>query len=78
MGGDISGLSVVHNAHPDRDIYFTEQWVGAPGPFPEYLNAHVKLLIIGATRNWSRMYWSGTWLLTKIMVRIHPGVARPV
>ncbi|HMH21791.1 MAG TPA: glycoside hydrolase family 30 beta sandwich domain-containing protein [Puia sp.] len=53
-GGDISGLSVVHNAYPDKNIYFTEQWVGAPGDFSAYLNSHVKYLIVGATRNWSK------------------------
>ncbi|HVU55395.1 MAG TPA: glycoside hydrolase family 30 beta sandwich domain-containing protein [Puia sp.] len=53
-GGDISGLSVVHNAYPEKNVYFTEQWVGAPGDFSAYLNSHVKWLIIGATRNWSR------------------------
>ena len=53
-GGDISGLSIVHNAYPGKNIYFTEQWVGAPGDLAAYLNSHVKLLIIGATRNWSR------------------------
>jgi glucosylceramidase len=53
-GGDISALSSVHNAHPDRNLYFTEQWVGAPGNFPEDLKWHVRELIIGASRNWSR------------------------
>lgn len=53
-GGDISGLSLVHNAHPEKNIYFTEQWVGYPADFGAYLNSHVKLLLIGATRNWSR------------------------
>ncbi|RYF98221.1 MAG: glucosylceramidase, partial [Chitinophagaceae bacterium] len=27
-GGQISALSQVHNAYPDKHIYFTEQWVG--------------------------------------------------
>jgi glucosylceramidase len=53
-GGDISGLSLVHNAHPAKNIYFTEQWVGYPGDFGAYLTAHVKLLVVGAVRNWSR------------------------
>lgn len=53
-GGDISALSVVYNAHPDKNVYFTEQWVGAPGNFPEDLKWHVKNLIIGAPRNWSK------------------------
>lgn len=53
-GGKIDALSKVHNAHPDKNIYFTEQWVGGPGNFPEDLKWHVSTLIIGATRNWSR------------------------
>lgn len=53
-GGTIDSLSKVHNAHPDKNLYFTEQWVGAPGNFPEDLSWHVRTLIIGAPRNWSR------------------------
>lgn len=53
-GGDISALSFVHESHPDKNIYFTEQWIGAPGNFAEDLKWHVRELIIGATRNWSR------------------------
>lgn len=53
-GGDISALSTVHDAHPDKNIYFTEQWIGAPGNFPADLKWHVRELIIGATRNWGR------------------------
>lgn len=53
-GGDISALTTVHNAYPDKNVYFTEQWVGAPGNFEENLKWHVKNLIIGAPRNWSK------------------------
>lgn len=53
-GGDIDSLSKVHEAHPDKNLYFTEQWIGAPGKFPTDLLWHVKTLIIGAPRNWSR------------------------
>lgn len=53
-GGDISALSQVHNAYPDKHIYFTEQWVGGPGNFAGDLKWHIGTLIIGATRNWSR------------------------
>ena len=53
-GGSISALSTVHNAHPDKNIYFTEQWVGGPGSFSGDLKWHVENLIIGAPRNWSR------------------------
>ena len=53
-GGNINDLSAVHNAHPDKNLYFTEQWIGAPGNFAEDLKWHVRELIIGATRNWCR------------------------
>ena len=52
--GNISALSAVHNAHPDKNIYFTEQWIQAPGDFPSDLRWHTRELIIGATRNWSK------------------------
>ena len=53
-GGKIDALSEVHNAHPDKNLYFTEQWVGAPGNIKKDLRFHIKELIIGAPRNWSR------------------------
>lgn len=53
-GGTIDALSEVHNAHPDKHLYFTEQWIGAPGNFEENLSWHMENLIIGAPRNWSR------------------------
>ncbi|HER40559.1 MAG TPA: glucosylceramidase, partial [Salinimicrobium catena] len=53
-GGEISALSEVHEAHPDKNLYFTEQWVGAPGDFAREMTWHTENLIIGATRNWSR------------------------
>ena len=53
-GGSIDELSKVHNAFPDKNLYFTEQWVGAPGNMAGDLAWHVRTLIIGATRNWCR------------------------
>lgn len=53
-GGQIEALSEVHNAHPDKNLYFTEQWMGAPGNFLEDFPDHIKKLTIGSTRNWSR------------------------
>jgi glucosylceramidase len=52
--GKIEALSTVHNAHPDRNLYFTEQWMGAPGNFKRDVAEHITKLTIGATRNWSR------------------------
>ena len=52
--GNIDDLSIVHDAHPDKNLYFTEQWVGAPGNFAEDIPWHVRELIIGASRNWCR------------------------
>ncbi|WP_051664011.1 glycoside hydrolase family 30 protein [Dyadobacter crusticola] len=53
-GGTIDALSKVHDAHPDRNLYFTEQWMGAPGNFEKDFSNHIKNLTIGATRNWAR------------------------
>lgn len=52
--GEITALSKVHDAHPDKNLYFTEQWTSPQGTFDGDLRWHVKNLIIGATRNWSR------------------------
>ncbi len=52
--GNIEALSEVHKAHPDRNVYFTEQWTSPNGDFEGDLRWHTKNLIIGATRNWSR------------------------
>jgi glucosylceramidase len=52
--GVITTLTAVHNAFPNKNVYFTEQWVGAPSNFAGDLSWHVNNLIIGATRNWSR------------------------
>ncbi|WP_421938610.1 glycoside hydrolase family 30 protein [Pedobacter sp.] len=52
--GEITALSKVHNAHPDKNLYFTEQWVGGPSNFGEDLKWHVSTLLIGAPRNWSK------------------------
>jgi glucosylceramidase len=52
--GDISALTQVHDAYPDKNVYFTEQWVGGPGNFPADFKWHMKNLVIGAMRNWSK------------------------
>jgi glucosylceramidase len=49
--GNINALSQVKNAHPDKNIYFTEQYVSSKGNFGGDLEWHIKNLIIGATRN---------------------------
>ncbi|MCW3117069.1 MAG: glucosylceramidase [Chitinophagaceae bacterium] len=58
--GKIEALTDVHDMHPDRNIYFTEQMVVQFGrnenPTDPKINIAwpVTSLIIGATRNWSR------------------------
>jgi glucosylceramidase len=52
--GKIEALSQVHDAHPDKNLYFTEQWIGAPGNLKGDLSWHVSQLIVGASRNWCR------------------------
>lgn len=52
--GDISALSSVHNSFPAKNIYFTEQYTASNGDFAGDLKWHVKNVIIGSMRNWSR------------------------
>lgn len=54
-GGNIEALSEVHKAHPDKNIYFTEQWIGKHGEFEREFPYHIKTLIIGGTRNWCKI-----------------------
>jgi len=54
-GGKIEALSDVRDAHPDKNIYFTEQMVvERPNATTINITGPVRRLIIGATRNWSR------------------------
>ncbi|RYF85915.1 MAG: glucosylceramidase [Chitinophagaceae bacterium] len=54
-GGDISALSTVHDLYPNKNIYFTEQYTASSGQFAGDLKWHVKNVIIGSLRNWSRV-----------------------
>ena len=53
-GGDISALSQVHDAYPAKNLYFTEQYTASNGDFAGDLKWHVRNVIIGSMRNWSR------------------------
>jgi glucosylceramidase len=53
--GEIDCLSRVGEAHPDKNIYFTEQYTSSKGNFGDDLNWHLKNVLIGAARNWSKV-----------------------
>jgi len=53
--GDISAMSTVHNAYPDKNLYFTEQYTASNSVFADELKWHLKNVIIGSMRNWSRI-----------------------
>ncbi|GAB3014454.1 glucosylceramidase [Niabella terrae] len=53
--GDVSALSTVRAAYPEKNIYFTEQWTSSTGDFGGDLRWHIKNVIIGTMRNWSRI-----------------------
>jgi glucosylceramidase len=55
-GGKIEAMSQVHDAHPAKNLYFTEQMVTGSVDSRPTINviSPVRRLIIGATRNWSR------------------------
>ncbi len=55
-GGEISAMTQVHQAFPDKNLYFTEQMVvehTTDGVFEPVANP-VSRVVIGAMRNWSR------------------------
>lgn len=52
--GDISALTTVHNAYPEKNLYFTEQYTPSDGSFSGDLQWHLKNVIIGSMRNWSK------------------------
>ncbi|HVW94815.1 MAG TPA: glycoside hydrolase family 30 beta sandwich domain-containing protein [Mucilaginibacter sp.] len=52
--GSINALTTVHDAFPDKNLYFTEQYTPSDGGFAGDLSWHLTNLIIGAPRNWSR------------------------
>jgi glucosylceramidase len=53
--GTVIAQGLVHEAHPDRDIYFTECSGGAWIPsFGEGLKRDLKDLVMGSTRNWAK------------------------
>ena len=52
--GNILVLNNVHNAYPNKNVYFTEQWTGSTGAFSGDLLWHTKNVVIGSMRNWSK------------------------
>ncbi|MDF2432649.1 MAG: glucosylceramidase [Mucilaginibacter sp.] len=52
--GNISALTPVHTAYPNKNLYFTEIYTASTGSFSGDLLWHLNNVIIGATRNWCR------------------------
>lgn len=53
--GDLSAMTYVHEARPDKAVYFTEQMTIEQAGSPDIAIASaVERLIVGVTRNWSR------------------------
>ena len=54
-GGNLgTALTQLHDAYPNKNVYFTELWTKAPGNLLTDFPGHVRELEIGAVRNWSR------------------------
>ena len=51
--GNISALSQLYTAFPDKKIYFTEQYTASNGSFSGDLAWHLRNVIIGSMRNYS-------------------------
>jgi glucosylceramidase len=56
--GDPESQSALHDAHPDKDIYFTEcsgtQSSDPSTTFADTLHWHTRYLTVGAVRNWAK------------------------
>lgn len=52
--GTPEALGQVREAHPDKALYFTEQWTGARGAFGDDLLWHLRQVVIGTMRQGSR------------------------
>lgn len=53
--GDVSAMSTVHNAHPDKDLHFTEISGGAWATnFSDNLMWYLRNIFIGTAANWSK------------------------
>lgn len=54
-GGQVSAMSTVHNAHPDKGLYFTEisggRWAT---DFSDNLMWNMQNILIGTAKNWSK------------------------
>lgn len=54
-GGSVGAMTTVHNAHPDKGLYFTEISGGAwANDFSENLMWNMKNIFIGTAKNWSK------------------------
>jgi len=54
-GGEVSAMTTVHNAHPDKDLYFTEISGGAwATDFGANLIWNMRNIFMGTTLNWSK------------------------
>jgi glucosylceramidase len=54
-GGKVDAMTQVHNAFPDKNIYFTEQSINdRPGATSMNVAHGVARVMIGVTRNWSK------------------------
>lgn len=51
--GSPDAFAQLHAAHPDRALYFTEQWTELGGDFGGDLRWHLKNVMIGTLRNWN-------------------------
>ncbi|WP_300597648.1 glycoside hydrolase family 30 beta sandwich domain-containing protein [Niabella sp.] len=52
--GPVEAMGRLHREFPQKNLYFTEQWTGSKGNFDGDLQWHIKNVIIGTMRNWSK------------------------
>ena len=78
-GGDVAAQSLVHDAHPEKNAYFTECSGGEWAPtFADNLKWFVRTLIIEATRGWAKGVLLWNLALTRTMDRIRAAAGTAV
>ncbi|MGK4567479.1 glycoside hydrolase family 30 protein [Flavobacterium sp. 3HN19-14] len=77
-GGEITALSKVHDAHPDKNVYFTEQWTGGRAISQTTSNGTLKIWSSVLRATGQRLFYSGIWLQTRNTDHLHPADARLV
>ncbi|OGX91934.1 hypothetical protein BEN49_03855 [Hymenobacter coccineus] len=73
--GEIGALEQVHAKYPNKNLYFTEEWVGPPATCPRTWPGTPSSSPLGPRATGAAPCWSGTWPPTRSRTRTRPAAA---